>query len=169
MQTCACVTVSGQCLDCWFICVGFHGLVAGLDLVCGDPWGIVCLRGFEAGQIRMAILLMWSSGYHHEFHHHQLIWGGFRVLLDSYCSRLAADLAFVVCLCSFRCSRSKRVVVPGRWVKGWRFGFWYINGQIVLEDNVLVFNWSFGLLINLELVKLWYVFGWYQILDPSDF
>lgn len=45
------VMVSGQCLDGWSICVGFHGLVAGLDLVCGDPWGVVCQRGFEAGQI----------------------------------------------------------------------------------------------------------------------
>jgi len=38
---------------------------------------------------------------------------------------VAADVAFGVCLCSFKCSRSKRVVVLQRWVKGWRFGFLY--------------------------------------------
>lgn len=114
MQTCA-LYVS-RCHG-----VGFHGLVAGLDLVCGDPWGVVCRRGFEAGRFEW-LSFVWSSGSN-EFHHHQLIWGGFEVLVDSYCTRLPADLAFGMCLCSFRCSRSKRVVVPQRWVKGSRFGF----------------------------------------------
>jgi len=58
---------------------------------------------------------------------------------------VAANRAFGVCLCSFRC---KWVVVLQRWIQGWRFGFCYfdwlvmVNGYLIWSD--LLGSWSFG-------------------------
>jgi len=40
-----------------------------------------------------------SSGSHHVFHHHQLIWGGFEVLVDSYYSSWSRFWCVFVLLC----------------------------------------------------------------------
>ena len=132
---------SGQC------CInGLFGLVVCLPphIGCRTGSGMwrslwCCMsKGIEAGQI----WIVRSCGSHHVFHHHQLIWGGFEVLADSYCS----NWSFGVCLCSFACSR--RVVVLHRWIIGWRFGlcssFWLIGLS------------SFGSLTNLN---FWSAFG----------
>ena len=87
---------------------------------------------------------------HHEFHHHQWIWGGFEVLVDSYCSSW-----------SFRCSRSKRVVVPQRcgglvsytWLDlsgGRCFGVQNPTCDPCLDDCKFSITLTFNLLIHLR-------------------
>ncbi|EMS67629.1 hypothetical protein TRIUR3_26756 [Triticum urartu] len=49
-------------------CVGFHGLAAGLDLVCGDPWGVVCqgdLSQMQQKQEGSGSAEMWRFGFLH--------------------------------------------------------------------------------------------------------
>ena len=120
-----------------FICVGLHALVAGLNLVCGDH---------VEGGLRKVWFEFMSSIIHH------LIGGGFSVLIDSYCSSWSCF--WYVCMFSFTCSRSRRVVVLQRWIKGWR-GLVSVHGWF--DSLRVIFIWSdllesgVELLINLEL------------------
>jgi len=86
-----------------------------------------------------------SSGSHHVFHQHQLIWGGLEVLVDSYCSSWSRFWCVFVLLCLQQmqeCSSSAQM--------NHRVEVWFLF--------VILIDWieSFGCLTNLELaICIW--------------